>query len=78
VTISATSDGKTRSSISLMNTDFNDQHGVGIGVSSGRDGQIENDETITIDFGGTVSGDTEIGLTGLGGHFVSGDQKVDA
>ncbi|SQD76479.1 protein of unknown function [Moritella yayanosii] len=78
VTISATSDGKTRSSISLMNTDFNDQHGVGIGVSSGSDGQIENDETITIDFGGTVSGDTEIGLTGLGGHFVSGDQKVDA
>ena len=77
VTISATTDGTNSEGISFVDTDFADQNGVGIGVI-GNDNQIDYDETIKIDFGGTVAADSEIGLSGLGGHFVSGVGKVDA
>ena len=70
ITISATRDG-SNTSIGFMDDDLDNQKGVGIGAVGGNDAQLEQNETVTIDFGGTILAGAEIGLAGLGGHFVS-------
>ena len=70
ITISATRDGSS-TSIGFMDDDLDNQKGVGIGAVGGNDAQLEQNETVTIDFGGTILAGAEIGLAGLGGHFVS-------
>ena len=69
ITISATRNGAS-TAIGFMDDDLDDQKGVGIGAVGGNDAQLELNETLSIDFAGTVGAGTEIGIAGLGGHFV--------
>ncbi|MDA7746504.1 cadherin-like domain-containing protein, partial [Psychromonas sp.] len=66
----------TSESIGFISSGTGTETGTGLGVdggSSDRDpGEIENDQIIIIDFGGTVTADTEIDVAGLGNHFKSG------
>jgi len=66
ITISGSRDG-VAADIGYINSGINHHDGTGIGIN----GQINPSNELNVDFGGTVSGATEIGLGGLGGHFTS-------
>ena len=70
ITVSATN-GTNNVDVGFMDTTFDNQHGIGIGAVGGDDSQLELGETVKINFGGTILAGAEIGIAGLGNHFVN-------
>lgn len=78
VTISATnSRGNTTVGFDNHSQLSSTHQGIGLGVGGGDNNQIDKNEKLTLTFDNPVKSGAEIGISGMGGHFVE-DSSVDA